>query len=97
MLDVCRAMNFAIENKELSGPCNLSAPNPVTMNELANTMGDVLKRPTFMRVPEFVIKPVLGEVSDAALDSLRTRPKQLKQAGFEFRFKYLREALGDIV
>lgn len=97
MLDVCRAMDFAIENKELSGPCNLSAPNPVTMNELANTMGDVLNRPTFMRVPEFVIKSVLGEVSDAALDSLRTRPKQLQQTGFEFRFKYLREALGDIV
>lgn len=96
MLDVCRATQFAITHDELSGPCNLTAPNPVTMNELANIMGDVLNRPSFFRVPEFVIKTVMGEASDSVLDSLRTRPKKLQDAGFEFRFKYLREALGDI-
>lgn len=96
MLDVCRATQFAITHDELSGACNLTAPNPVTMNELANILGDVLNRPSFFRVPEFVIKGILGEASDSVLDSLRTRPKQLRDAGFEFRFKYLREALGDI-
>jgi uncharacterized protein (TIGR01777 family) len=97
MLDVCRAMDFAIENKGLSGACNLTAPNPVTMNELADTMGNVLGRPTFFRVPEFAVRMVLGDAGDTVLDSLRTQPKQLQQAGFEFRFQYLREALGDIV
>lgn len=96
MLDVCRAMNFAIENEQLSGACNLTAPNPVTMNEMADAMGDVLRRPTFFRVPEFLVRLVLGDAGDTVLDSLRTQPKQLQQAGFEFRFRYLREALGDI-
>lgn len=97
MLDVCRAMDFAIENKQLSGACNLTAPNPVTMNELADTMGNVLNRPTFFRVPEFAVRMVLGDAGDTVLDSLRAQPKKLQQTGFEFRFKYLREALGDIV
>lgn len=97
MLDVCRATQFAITHEELSGACNMSAPNPVTMDEFANIMGDVLNRPTFFRIPEFVVKTALGEMADAALDSLRTQPKKLQDVGFEFRFKYLREALGDIV
>lgn len=97
LLDVCRATDFAINNDHLSGACNLVAPNPVTMNELANTMGNVLHRPAFFRVPEFALKLALGEASEALLDSLRTQPKKLQQAGFEFRFEYLREALGDIV
>ena len=96
MLDVCRATQFAISHDDLSGACNLTAPNPVMMNELANIMGDVLNRPSFFRVPEFAIKAVMGEASDSVLDSLRTRPKKLRDAGFEFRFKYLREAIGDI-
>lgn len=97
MLDVCRAIDFAIKNESLEGACNLIAPNPVTMNELTNTMGEVLHRPTFFRVPEFALKLALGEASDALLDSIRAQPKKLQQAGFEFRFQYLREALGDIV
>jgi uncharacterized protein (TIGR01777 family) len=96
-LDACRAMDFAITNKELEGACNLTSPNPVTMNELAGTMGEVLHRPAFFRVPEFAVKAVLGEMSDSILDSLRAQPKKLQQAGFEFRFAYLDEALGDIV
>lgn len=97
MLDVCRAIDFAIKNENLEGACNMSAPNPVTMNELTNTMGEVLHRPTFFRVPEFALKMTLGEASNALLDSIRAQPKKLQQAGFEFRFQYLKEALGDIV
>lgn len=95
--DACRAMDFAITNKELEGACNLTSPNPVTMNELAGTMGEVLHRPAFFRVPEFAVKALLGEMSDSILDSLRAQPKKLQKAGFEFRFAYLEEALGDIV
>lgn len=97
MLDVCRAMDFVVTNTQLSGVCNLVAPNPVTMDELTSTMGEVLHRPSFFKVPEFAVKTVLGEASDALLDSLRVQPKKLQDAGFEFRFKYIREALGDIV
>lgn len=97
MLDACRAMEFAISNEQVSGIYNLNAPNPVTMNELVDKLGGALRRPTFFRVPEFALKWIVGEASAPLLDSLRTQPKKLQQAGFDFRFPYIKEALADIV
>lgn len=97
MLDVCRAVEFVIEHEEVSGPCNLNAPNPVTMNDFADSLGEVLNRPTFFRVPEFALNLVLGEAAQPLLESLRTQPKRLQQAGFEFRFNSLKEALIEIL
>lgn len=97
MYDLCRAVEFATENDEFSGPCNLSSPDTVTMKEFVHTLGEVLNRPTFFKAPEFAVKMVLGEASQPLLQSLRVQPQKLQQAGFEFRFKHLDEALGEIV
>lgn len=97
MLDVCRAVDFAIEHEELGGPCNLNAPNPVTMDELTGTLGDVLHRPVLFRAPEFMVKMLLGEAAQPLLESLRAQPRKLQQAGFDFRFGHLEEALSEIV
>lgn len=97
MLDVCRAMDFAFKKKDIRGVYNLSAPNPVTMNEFADTLGEVLNRPSFFKMPRFLMKLVLGEAAQPLLASLRVQPKRLQQAGFEFRFEQLDEALSDII
>lgn len=97
LLDVCRAIEFAIGHDGLEGPCNLVSPDLVTMKEFVDTLGEVLNRPTFFRVPEFAVKLVLGEASEPLLESLRAQPKRLQQAGFEFRFEHLKEALSEIV
>lgn len=97
MLDVCRAIEFAITHNEVSGVHNLASPNPVTMNELVNKLGEVLNRPTFFRVPEFAVKLALGDAASPVLDSLRVQPKKLQQAGFEFRFEDVKVALADIL
>jgi len=97
MLDLCRAVDYAMDHGELSGPCNLASPDAVTMNEFADRLGEVLRRPSFFRTPEFAVKLVLGEASQPLLQSLRIQPKKLQQAGFEFRFEHLKEALSEIV
>lgn len=97
MYDLCRGLIYPLENEDFNGPYNLNAPNPVTMNEFAAKLGDVLNRPTLFRVPEFALKLVLGEAADPILDSLRVQPKKLQQAGFEFKFQYVKEALADIL
>lgn len=97
MQDLCRAVDFLIQNEELSGAFNVNTPHPVTMEELAGAVGDVLHRPVIFRAPEFLVKLVLGEASLPLLASLRTRPEKLQQAGFEFRFPFLKEALSDIL
>lgn len=51
----------------IAGPVNLTAPNPVTQREFATTLGNVLRRPTFVPIPKFGPKLVLGAELATAL------------------------------
>jgi uncharacterized protein (TIGR01777 family) len=95
--DLCRGLIFALENEDFEGVFNLNAPNPVTMNTFASAVGDVLNRPAVFRVPESIVKKVLGEAAGPILASLRAQPRHLQEAGFEFQFKDVHEALGEIL
>lgn len=95
--DLCEALIFPITNKELTGPYNVCAPTPATMNEFATVLGDVMRRPSIFRVPKFALDIVLGEASKPVTDSIRMQPKELQVAGFEFRFEELEEALAEIL
>jgi len=97
MEDLCRAILYPIRKNNFNGPYNACSANPVTMNELAGTMGKVMNRPSLFRVPEFVLKTVLGEAAEPILSSLRVQPKRLQTSGFEFEFEELEEALSDIL
>lgn len=96
MDDLVRALIYPIENDELRGPYNVCSPQPETMNHLADALGNVLNRPSFFRVPEFVMKTVLGEAAEPALGSLNVQPKVLQISGFEFKFEDVEEAMADI-
>ncbi len=97
MDDLCRAIMYPIQNQDVSGPDNACSPEPVTMNKLAEALGNVMNRPSFFRVPEFILRIILGEASLPVLCSLRVQPKVLQLAGFEFEYKDLQQALADIL
>lgn len=97
MRDLCRAILYPVEIDDLQGPYNACSPSPVTMNEMAEVMGKVMNRPSFFRVPEFLVKAVLGEASIPVISSLNVQPKKLQFSGFEFEFEDLEEALADIL
>jgi uncharacterized protein (TIGR01777 family) len=92
--DETAAIEFLIENEQLSGPFNLTAPNPVTAKQFAKTLGRVLKRPACLPAPAFVLKILLGQMAEELLlKGQRVLPKRLVEAGFEFNEKTLQEAL----
>ena len=94
LADQIAAINFAIENENIRGAVNAVAPNPVTNEEFTKTMGEVLYRPTFLPLPEFVVSMALGEMGDALLlASARVLPKRLEDAGFKFQYPELKSAL----
>lgn len=72
---------------DVSGPVNLTAPNPVRHREYARAQGRALHRPAFVPVPRFAPKLVLGsELADSLLgDSARILPTRLQASGYEFR------------
>lgn len=79
----------------VSGPVNLTAPNPVTNAEYTKTLAKVLGRPSFLAVPKFGPKLVLGsEMADRILfDSARVHPTVLLEDGFEFGHRDLEGGL----
>jgi uncharacterized protein (TIGR01777 family) len=81
---------------DVSGPVNLTAPKPVTQKEFADTLGKVLKRPTFLPIPKFGPKLLLG--SELAENLLFTGQKVhptvlLGESTFTFQHPDLEPAL----
>lgn len=95
--DLTNAIIFCMENKEIEGPVNLSAPTPVRNVEFTRLLGRVLHRPTFLTVPGFAVRLVLGELSSVALEGCKMMPGVLLENGFTFRFPEVQSALEDIV
>lgn len=91
--DEVAAIRHLIDTDGLSGPFNLTAPNPVTNREIAAAMGRVLHRPTLFPVPAPVLRTVLGEMAGDVLGSARVLPKRLLESGFTFAFPDIQEAI----
>ena len=94
--DEVQAILFALDREQISGPVNLAAPEPVTMLGFSRALGKALHRPSAFTVPPFVLRTVLGEMADMVLTGQRVIPKNLLEAGFEFRFPALDGALADL-
>ena len=95
--DLTAAILFALEHPEVSGPLNFCAPNPVRNRELAQALGEVLSRPSFMPAPAFMIRLAMGEFGDVFLGSQRTVPDKLLNHGFSFQYPEIKEAIRAIV
>ncbi len=94
--DLCNALIYPIEQEEIEGAYNVCAPNPVDMNEFAETLASVINRPNIFRVPKLALQVMYGEGAKPITDSIRMQPKKLQVNEFEFRFDELEEALADI-
>ncbi len=92
--DLLSAYRFVLENEGISGPVNLSSPNPVTNAQFTKALGKALKRPTVTWFPAFAFKAVYGAMGEeTVLGSKRALPARLLDAGFSFRYAELDRAL----
>jgi NAD dependent epimerase/dehydratase family enzyme len=82
--DEIAALRHLTERPDLSGPFNLTAPDPLTNAEVTAAMGSVLRRPTLLPVPGAVLRVVLGEFAEDVLSSQRVLPHRLLDSGFAF-------------
>jgi uncharacterized protein len=91
--DLVRAYLFILEHPDLNGPINFTAPQPVRNAELAQALGKVLNRPSFMPAPAFLVRLALGEFADSILGGQKVLPTKLQAAGFTFDFPNIEAAL----
>lgn len=93
MEDVVGAYLHALE-RPLSGPLNVTAPEPVRNREFVKSLGRALRRPAFTPLPAFAVKAALGEMGrELLLTSQRVIPEMLTADGFTFRHPTLDDAL----
>ncbi len=94
LTDAVRAVLFALENRELAGAVNLTAPNPVTNAEFTRALGRAVHRPAVMPAPALALRLALGQMADEALlASAKAVPARLTGAGFRFEHPEIAPAL----
>jgi len=95
--DVVQAFVWALEKQDLEGPVNVVAPEAVMMQKFTDELGAVLHRPTWLAVPGFVLRLMLGRQADVVLHGQHVLPNRLLGSGFTFKFPSLRKALEDLL
>ena len=90
--DEIKAISFCLTS-DISGPVNLTSPNPVTNQDFTGTLARALHRPALFPVPGFVLKTVIGGFSSEILGSAKVLPKALQDAGFVWDYPHLTSAL----
>ncbi|WP_412067824.1 TIGR01777 family oxidoreductase [Rubrivirga sp. IMCC43871] len=92
--DVVYALHHVMLTDDVSGPVNLSAPDPAQTRTFVKTLAKVQRRPAFMSVPTPLVKLAGGELARrVALSSVRMRPARLLASGFRFALPDLDTAL----
>jgi len=94
--DLARLILFCIENREVRGPVNGTAPWPIRNAEFTQALAARLRRPALIPVPAFALR-WLGEFSNELLGSKRVLPGVATEQGFPFRFPELAGALADLL
>ncbi len=96
--DWVRLVLFAIDDARVSGPVNLTAPEPASNRDFARALGRVLRRPALLPIPSLALKLLLGEMAEAmVLGGQRVVPAKVQALGFSFGFHQLDDALRDLV
>ena len=91
--DEVAAIRWLLGN-EVTGPVNITAPEPVTNAEFTKTLGKVLHHPTIFPVPAFAVRLLFGEMGqELLLGSTRVEPSRLIRSGYTFRHAALEDAL----
>ncbi len=95
--DVVGIMMHALENENISGALNATAPIPVRNIEFTKTLGAVLRKPAIFPVPTFGLKLIMGEFANFVVLSQNVLPEKTEASGYEFQYRTLESALKDLL
>ena len=92
--DVIHALAWVSLHESLSGPLLLASPTPVRNEEFMRTLARQIHRPTLVRVPDFAVRMMFGEMGEeTVLSGQKIIPRQLMDSGFLFDHPTLDKAL----
>ena len=95
--DLIRLILFIIENKEITGAINGSAPSPVSNKTFSLQLAKALHRPCFLKIPAFVFRLIFGQMADELmLAGQKVLPEKALKSGFKFSYPTIELSLNKI-
>lgn len=92
--DVVNAYRFLLNHPNLTGPVNITSPNPCHQKEFAKAFSKSLHRPLLLTTPTCLVRLLFGEMGDCLINrGQRVIPKRLSEAGFKFKWSDIQETL----
>lgn len=96
--DMVAIILHCINNQEIQGAVNATAPNPVTNTDFSATLAAALNRPDYLTMPAIMIKILFGQMGEELLlQGQKVVPAKILGAGFEFKYANLKAALENIL
>lgn len=95
--DLVNIIIEALNRDEMTGVYNATSPNPVKMKDFCQTLGDVLNRPSWLPVPEFVLELLLGDGAIVVLEGQQVLPKKTQSLSIQYQYPELKSAIQEIV
>ncbi len=95
--DLVNLIIAALTRSDIEGILNATAPNPVRMTELADTMGQVMNRPSWLPVPALALEALLGDGAMVVLEGQQVIPKRTLASGFNYQYPTVKQALEEIL
>ena len=81
LTDLVRILCFLLQQGDISGPVNLTAPHPATNAEFTSALAAAVGRKALLGIPAVALQFGLGEVAGELLSSARVMPRRLLDAG----------------
>lgn len=95
--DLISAIDFLINNPDITGPINIVAPQIINQRTLALALGKTLKRPIWLYLPPWLLIILFGEMAqELLLSGQGVSPQKLVKAGFKFKYPRIKEATEEI-
>lgn len=95
--DLVNLIYQGLQDSNMSGVYNATSPNPVRMSQLCQTLGEVMNRPSWLPVPDFVLEILLGDGAVVVLEGQQVIPTKTQSTGFSYQYANLKPALTEVV
>lgn len=95
--DVVEAYVRAVTHPHVEGVYNIVSPGIVQMSGFARALADATHRPSWLRVPPFLVRLLRGRQADIILQGQHIVPMRTIVDGFQFKHHVLTPALQDIL
>ncbi|HOJ38438.1 MAG TPA: TIGR01777 family oxidoreductase [Ignavibacteriales bacterium] len=94
--DLLNIFDLIIDTGKLNSVVNLVSPNPVQNNEFTSIVSKVLNRPSFIRMPEFALKLLLGDGAMILTKGQRVYPKCLTEINYEYKYSDISQVIKSV-